>query len=477
MAPVRSRRLAAATIAVALYAASRRVTTAAAADVSVQQDILNVRLLALRAGCGAGGCMDETAAALQRFGCAGIKGFPTLSMMRARCPPPDDGGLSIQADLASLPNVVAVVDDFVVETSVPIDGVSDLDEAATRQVITGGIRGYWGLDRIDQRALPLDGSYTYDCFPSAGAGVDVFVLDTGCRSSHEQFGGRASSVFASSVAVRGRSRAAADGNGHGTHCAGTVGGVEAGVAKAATLRCIKVLSDRGSGSFSDILAGIEEVAAFKAAAPTTRKVVMSMSLGGRARGRQSAEDTAVDRAAALGVIPVVAAGNSAIDACAFTPARAASAITVANGDYTDAVARSSNTGACVDVIAPGTQILSADARSDTGLRFLSGTSMAAPHVSGIVALLLGDRPDGAALTSADVKALLTRGAPTVGGYALGYVAGGCGNGGRRGRPAPPPVDGGDSDDDADATPVPTAKPTPAPTPRSRLPSWWLDLFK
>ncbi|KAK1859502.1 hypothetical protein I4F81_002097 [Pyropia yezoensis] len=361
--------------------------------------------------------MDETAAALTGLGCEGVTAFPTLSMMRARCPPPD-GGLSVQADLTSLPNVVAVVDDFVVETSVPIGAVSDLDEAATRQVITGGIRGYWGLDRIDQRALPLDGSYTYDCFPSAGAGVDVFVLDTGCRSTHEQFAGRASSVFASSSPSAGRSRAeAADGNGHGTHCAGTVGGVESGVAKAATLRCIKVLSDRGSGSFSDILAGIEEVAAFKAAAPSTRKVVMSMSLGGRARGGRSAEDTAVDRAAALGVIPVVAAGNSAIDACAFTPARAASAITVANGDYTDAVARSSNTGACVDVIAPGTQILSADARSDGGLRFLSGTSMAAPHVAGIVALLLGDRADGAALSSADVKALLTRGAPAVGGRA------------------------------------------------------------
>lgn len=466
MAPLRSCRVAAATVAAALYAASRPAAVAAA-DLSVQKDILHVQLLSLKKGCGSGRCMDQTATALRDAGCESIKGFPTLSMMRARCPPPK-GDFSAQKDLSSMPNVVAVVDDFVVETSVPINEVSDLDEAATRQVITGGIRGYWGLDRIDQRSLPLDGSYTYDCFPSAGAGVDVFVLDTGCRSSHQQFAGRASSVFASSPSTGGRgSRTAVDGNGHGTHCAGTVGGVESGVAKAATLRCIKVLSDRGSGSFSEILAGIEEVAAFKAAAPTTRKVVMSMSLGGRARSGQSAEDTAVNRAAELGVIPVVAAGNSAIDACAFTPARAESAITVANGDYNDAVARSSNTGECVDIIAPGTQILSADARSDTGLRFLSGTSMAAPHVSGIVALLLGDRADGASLKSADVKQLLTQGAPNVGGYTLGYVADGC-----RAQPEPTPGYGRDK-----APVTPTPSPSPTPERRSRLPSWWLDLFQ
>ena len=462
MAP-RPRRIVAATLAVAtLTAAAATIgTPAAAADVSIAQEILNVHLLALKSGCN-GRCLEETSAGLAMLGCADVAAFRTLSMMRARCPPAEQ--LGVQTSLADLPNVVEVMDDFLVETSVPIEGVSDLDEAATRQLITGGVRGYWGLDRIDQPSLPLDGSYTYDCFPSAGAGVDVFVLDTGCRVSHEQFGGRATSVGA--AVSRGRTATGADGNGHGTHCAGTVGGVEAGVAKAATLRCIKVLNDRGSGSFSDILAGIEAVAEFKVARPS-RRVVMSMSLGGRARAGSSAEDTAVDRAAALGVIPVVAAGNSAIDACAFTPARAASAITVANGDINDRVARSSNTGRCVDVIAPGTQILSADARSDGGLRFLSGTSMAAPHVAGIVALLLGERADGADLTSADVKAILARGAPTVGGYRLGYVAGGCG---RRGTPVPeeaetPKRDDEEGDEEERRAPAPN---TP--------PSWFCEIF-
>ncbi len=211
------------------------------------------------------------------------------------------------------------------------------------------------------------------------------MIDTGIRTTHTQFGGRASNVF---DAFGG---SGADCNGHGTHVSGTIGGSTYGVAKSVMLRGVRVLDCNGSGSNSGVIAGVDWV--------TNNHInpaVANMSLGG---GASSALDTAVNNLANSGVPIAVAAGNSNTNACNSSPARAANAITVGSTTTTDARSSFSNFGTCLDIFAPGSGILSSYASSDTATATLSGTSMASPHVAGVAALYKQFSPGASATTT------------------------------------------------------------------------------
>jgi subtilisin family serine protease len=239
----------------------------------------------------------------------------------------------------------------------------------------------WGLDRIDQRNLPLNAIYTFNW---TGSGVRVYVIDTGIRTAHTQFGGRASNVF---DAFGG---SGADCHGHGTHVAGTVGGSTYGVAKSALLRGVRVLNCSGSGSNSGVIAGVDWVRNNHIA-----PAVANMSLGG---GISTALDTAVNNLSAAGVTVAVSAGNSNANACNSSPARALNVIATASTTTTDARSSFSNFGVCVDIFAPGSGILSAWNTSNTASATLSGTSMASPHVAGVAALYKQANPGASPAT-------------------------------------------------------------------------------
>ena len=239
----------------------------------------------------------------------------------------------------------------------------------------------WGIDRIDQRALPLNKTYNYT---STGAGVTAYIIDTGIRFSHSEFGGRASSGY---DAVDGGS--ADDCNGHGTHVAGTVGGATYGVAKGVALVAVRVLDCGGSGSWSGVIAGMDWVANNHAS-----PAVANMSLGG---GASTSVDDAARRMIASGVATAIAAGNGnmagiAQDACKYSPARVAEAMTIGATTSSDSKASYSNYGTCVDWFAPGSSITSSWYQSDTQTNTISGTSMATPHVAGVAAQYLQGNP-------------------------------------------------------------------------------------
>ncbi|RFU86821.1 S8 family peptidase [Streptomyces triticagri] len=234
----------------------------------------------------------------------------------------------------------------------------------------------WGLDRIDQPSLPLDNSYTYP--DSAGEGVTAYIIDTGVRISHEDFGGRATHGY---DAVDG-DNSADDGHGHGTHVAGTVAGTLHGVAKKADIVAVRVLDDNGSGTTAQVVAGIDWVTE-----NAVKPAVANMSLGG---GADSALDEAVRNSIASGVTYSLAAGNESTDASTRSPARVEEAITVGATDSSDAAAYYSNYGSVLDLYAPGSDITSAWNTSDSATNTISGTSMAAPHVAGAAALYLAD---------------------------------------------------------------------------------------
>ncbi|MFC8658657.1 S8 family peptidase [Streptomyces parvus] len=253
----------------------------------------------------------------------------------------------------------------------------------------------WGLDRIDQRSLPLDQRYTYP--DKAGEGVTAYVIDTGVRISHSDFGGRA---FNGYDAID-NDNVAQDGHGHGTHVAGTVAGTAHGVAKKAKIVGVRVLNNQGSGTTAQVVAGIDWVTA-----NAVKPAVANMSLGG---GADAVLDAAVQRSIDSGITYAVAAGNESTNASTKSPARVADAITVGSTTNTDARSSFSNYGAVVDIFAPGSSITSTWSTSDTATNTISGTSMASPHVAGAAAIYLADNPGS---TPAQVSAGLVAAATT-----------------------------------------------------------------
>ncbi|MBB3090245.1 S8 family peptidase [Nocardioides albus] len=260
----------------------------------------------------------------------------------------------------------------------------DVDYVEANQVVkTSGDQANptWGLNRIDQRNLPLNSNYHYDY---TGSGVKAYILDTGIRSGHADFGGRVTSGY---TAIGSSTE---DENGHGTHVAGTVGGSTYGVAKGVTLVPVRVLDAAGSGTTAGVIAGVNWVTSNHTSGPA----VANMSLGG---GVSTTLDSAVSSSIADGVTYAVAAGNdSGANACNGSPSRVAAALTVGSTTNSDARSSFSNIGSCLDLFAPGSSITSAWHTSNTATNTISGTSMATPHVAGVAALYLQANPSASA---------------------------------------------------------------------------------
>ncbi|MGP3969650.1 S8 family peptidase [Streptomyces sp. 6N223] len=280
-------------------------------------------------------------------------------------------------------------------------GVSAVEQdahAVAEPIEPGRAAASWGLDRIDQRLLPLDGQFTTR---SAGAGTTVYVIDTGIDYGHEEFDGRAVPGF--DAVNDGRN--GEDCNGHGTHVAGTAGGETYGVAPGTRLVSVRVLGCDGQGSWAGVIAGFDWVAR-----NAQQPAVANASLGG---AYNSSVNEAADNLAAAGVLPVVAAGNESKDACQVSPASARGALTIGASDRADRQTSFSNWGRCLELFAPGQDIVSA--RLGGGSVSLNGTSMASPHVAGVAALVKSYAPSASPGQIADwIIAEATPGVLTVG---------------------------------------------------------------
>lgn len=293
-------------------------------------------------------------------------------------------GMSVRAGRAGLsrllsdPRVAFVEEDSVISANIIQTGAT------------------WGLDRVDQRLRPLNGTYAYS---TTASNVRVYIIDSGIRATHSDFGNR---VLAGATAIND-GRGTTDCNGHGTHVAGTVGGAVWGVAKGVRLVPVRVLDCAANGSLSGVIAGVDWVRNNVA-----KPAVANMSLGG---GASSALDTAINNLVNRGVTVVVAAGNESANACNYSPARVPSAITVGSTTSSDARSSFSNYGSCLDIFAPGSAIKSAWYNSDTATQISSGTSMASPHVAGAAALYLSTTPS--ALPAAVRNALVNKASSNV----------------------------------------------------------------
>lgn len=284
---------------------------------------------------------------------------------------PEAGGISyleVRATEGQLGQIITEAEGAVqfVEPDVEVQMIPEMEDVESS--------ASWGLDRVGAPARA-----------NGGNGVKVYVLDTGIRPSHNDFGGRVVPTLdmttGSMVKCNGAQNCALDKQGHGTHCAGTAAGASYGVAPKASIHTVKVLSDAGSGQWGWSYDALDFLAT-----EGLRPAVASMSLGGN--GVLNAMKTSVDAAVKAGVVVVVAGGNSNSDACGFSPAFIPSAITVGSTTSKDARSSFSNYGKCTNIWAPGSNIVSASHTSNTGSRSLSGTSMACPHVSGAAALVL-----------------------------------------------------------------------------------------
>ncbi|MDC4879631.1 S8 family peptidase [Acinetobacter baumannii] len=273
---------------------------------------------------------------------------------------PDTAGAAFIEAMKKNPHVLSVESDTIVNIDATTQSNPD-----------------WGLDRIDQKALPLNSAYSY---LQTGSGTTAYIVDTGILSSHQEFSGRVLSGYTAISDGNGTT----DCNGHGTHVAGTVGGATYGVAKNVNLVPIRILGCDGSGASSNVIAGLDWILK-----NGKKPAVVNMSLGG---ATSSSLDSAVENLYNNGYVMVVAAGNSNTDACTSSPARVSKAITVAATDNTDTRASYSNYGSCVDIFAPGSQINSSWIGSNTATKILNGTSMATPHVAGVVAEMLQSTP-------------------------------------------------------------------------------------
>lgn len=273
---------------------------------------------------------------------------------------PDVAGTAFVEAMKKNPKVVSVENDTIMKIDATTQSNPD-----------------WGLDRIDQKNLPLDSAYSY---LQTGSGTTAYIVDTGILSTHQQFSGRVLSGYTAISDGNGTS----DCHGHGTHVAGTVGGSTYGVAKNVNLVSIRILGCDGSGASSNVIAGLDWILK-----NGKKPAVVNMSLGGEAN---ASLDSAVENLFNNGYVMVVAAGNSNTDACSSSPARVSKAITVAATDSTDTRASYSNYGSCVDIFAPGSQINSSWIGSNTATKVLNGTSMATPHVAGVVAEMLQSTP-------------------------------------------------------------------------------------
>jgi subtilisin family serine protease len=280
--------------------------------------------------------------------------------------------------------------------------VDYIEQDGVATAVTTQSGATWGIDRIDARS-GIDGLFTYT---ATGLGVTAYIIDSGIRYTHTEIAGRASFGFdAFTDGQQGN-----DCNGHGTHVAGTVAGTTYGVAKAATLKAVRVLDCGGSGSWSGVIAGMDWVTANH-----VKPAVANMSLGG---GASTSVDDATRRMIAAGVATAIAAGNGNMggreqDACNYSPARVAEAMTIGATTKTDAKTSWSNYGACVDFFAPGAGITSSWYTSDIATNTISGTSMASPHVAGVAALYLQGNPGASAQTVRDaLYAATTKGVVT-----------------------------------------------------------------